>query len=147
MTTAGAVAGAPLPAGALFPVGCSCEKTVAPKQTTIARDKTTRLIVKNPFNVFTKSEVQSHLSIDATITSAGAAATATTKGTEQSSHVQRLTKTGRGKITNRRAKINVIQDVLEIEGDVESVLLLTRSSTAAAGLWTTRPRTSTTAGR
>src|SRR6185295_8985236 len=49
ITTAGAVAASPLPAGALLTGGCSCAKTVAPKQTTIARDKITRFI-SNPFN-------------------------------------------------------------------------------------------------
>src|SRR6185503_14127691 len=96
--------------------------------------------IKNRICVICGSEVQSYLSINATITSAGATAATSTKGTEQSSHIQRLTETGRGKITHRRAKINVIQDVLKIEGDVESVPLLTRSPTAATTLWTTGPR-------
>src|ERR1044072_7254633 len=44
ITTAGAVEEPLSAVGALFAGGCSCARTLAPKQITIARDKTTRFI-------------------------------------------------------------------------------------------------------
>src|SRR6185369_14090256 len=108
-----------------------------------ARDFKNKFFISKPF----RSEVQSNLCVDSSITGAGAAAAWTTKTSKRASQSQRLTKTRRRKVPNRRAKIYMIQQILKVDRDVQVVSLLTCRGTATA-LWSSTCRSrSTTATR
>src|SRR6185369_463953 len=108
-----------------------------------ARDFKNKFFISKPF----RSEVQSNLCVDSSITGARAAAAWSTKTSKRASQSQRLTKTRRRKVPNRRAKIYMIQQILKVDRDVQVVSLLTCRGTATA-LWSSTCRSrSTTATR
>src|ERR1051325_107547 len=90
ITTAGAAV--PLAAGVVvFSGACSCAQSVIAKparQIEIARDFKKRLLISKTF----RSEVQSDLSINTTITGAGPTASGATKTSKRATQRQRLTK-------------------------------------------------------
>src|SRR5215216_2843513 len=108
----------------------------ATRQTNIARDFKARLFISKTF----RSEVQSDLGIDATITGARTAAAGTTKTSKRTTQPQRLTKIRRRQVPDRRAQIHAVENVLEVNRHVQIVSLLTRSSRATTlRTWPTRP--------
>src|SRR5262249_44637992 len=118
-------AAVPLPsaAGAVVAGVCWADIAVKPtRQITSAK----KLFIAPTFQL----KIQPHLRIDSTIAGTRAA-WCTTKSTKRAAQCERLPKARRRQVADRRAEIHVIAKILEVDGDVESIALLTRRRTSA----------------